>query len=64
VAKRKRGQEAPCAYCGAVEELTLDHVIPRCLFGDKKDQKAPPMPQLCTLAGSVTATRSRSTTAT
>jgi hypothetical protein len=42
VAKRKRGQEAPCAYCDSVEELTLDHVIPRCLFGEKKDQKAPP----------------------
>lgn len=27
--QRKRGE---CAYCGTVAELTIDHVIPQCLF--------------------------------
>lgn len=36
MAKRRRRFSGQCAYCDVVTVLTEDHVIPRCLFPDKR----------------------------
>ncbi len=39
MARHSKPMIAPCAYCGVEEKLTIDHVIPECVF---EKGKAPP----------------------